>query len=105
MPESRLLQSAYIVPFIVLINILITEVLKQTEFLKGQMGVFIVGIFICLIVYVYFILYNVHTVTRSNLVRDRTIQRFLQWAEHDIKEVQLLKSRYPHTELPGFPKP
>ena len=103
-PESRLLQPAYIVPFIVFVNILITEVLKQAELLKGQIGIVVLSEFILIIVMVFYILYMWHTMTRSRLVRDRTIQRFLQWAEHDIKDVQLLKSRRPHTELPGSPE-
>ena len=38
-PQSRLLQPAYIVPFIVLLNTFIIEILKQAELLKGQMGI------------------------------------------------------------------
>jgi hypothetical protein len=99
--ESRLLQPAYIVPFIVLLNVLIAEILKRAELLKGQMGI------LTLISYVFFlwIIYVVITMgyapIGSDLFVDRTIQRFLQWAEHDIEEKQLHRRRRLCEEIPG----
>jgi hypothetical protein len=103
--ESRLLQPAYIVPFIVLLNVLITELLKQAELLKGRMGILILILYVSAILIIYVVLKMWHVVpTNSGQVIDRTIQRFLQWAEHDIEEAQLLKIRSPHMILPGSPE-
>ena len=103
--ESRLLQPAYIVPFIVLLNVLITELLKQTELLKEwRMGILILFLYVFVLWMVYIVLKTWHMMsTDSGQSIDRAIQRFLQWAEHDIDEAQLLKIRSPHMILPVPP--
>jgi hypothetical protein len=83
-PESRLLQPAYIVPFIVLLNALITEVLKQADLLKWPIGVVTLACYIGYIGLIYYVLTMSVVATTSGRVTDRTIQRFLQWAERDM---------------------
>jgi hypothetical protein len=103
--ESRLLQPAYIVPYLFLLNALIIEVLKQTELLKGQMGIRILISYAFFLFIVLFTLKRLHVMNKwSGQAIDCTIQRFLQWAEHDIEASQRLKIRSPSMELPSSPE-
>ena len=99
-PESRLLQPAYIVPYLVLLNVLIAEVLKQTELLKGWMGVLILYLCFAVIWIGYFVLRTWHVVTSSGHTVDRTIQRFLQWAKRDLAEEQTLSTQRLRANVP-----
>jgi hypothetical protein len=89
------------VPFIVLLNVLITEILKDAHLLQGRMGILTLLCYIFVIYMVYTVLEMLHAVTKSGQVVNRTIQRFLEWAEHDIEEAQRLKIWSPHMELPS----
>jgi hypothetical protein len=93
LPESRLLQPAYIVPFIVLLNVLITEVLKQAEMLKGLVGVKTVIYCALTLLVLYHLLEMWHARTTSGRMTDSTIRRFLQWAERDIEEENFLRTQ------------
>ena len=55
-------------------------------------------------VIIYVVITMRYELIGSDLAVDRTIQRFLQWAEHDMEETQRLNIRSPHTELPGSPE-
>jgi hypothetical protein len=103
-PESRLFQPAYIVPFVVLLNVFVTEILKQAELLKGLMGIRILYLAALAIFLIWGVLALWHWITASGQAVDRTIQRFLQWAEHDMEETQRLRIRSPHMELPSSPE-
>jgi hypothetical protein len=101
LPESRLLQPHYIVPYIVLLNLLLLEVLKKTNFLEGREGILILFLCVYVLVAVYGFLREWHRVTKWGQSEDRNIQRFLQWAECDIEEAQLLRTRRLRAEMPN----
>jgi hypothetical protein len=92
LPEPRLLQPTYIVPFIVLLNTLLLEALKHADLLKGPAGIVILILSTFLLVFLYGVLRVWYGVTNWGQVVDRDIQRFLQWAESDIEEAQRLKT-------------
>jgi hypothetical protein len=89
-PESRQLQPHYIVPYIVLLNLLLLEVLKKADLLEGQRGIYILILSVFVLGLVLVAIWGVrrgwHVVTNWHQVDDRVIQRFLQWAERDIEE-------------------
>ena len=91
-PESRLLQPAYIVPFLVLLNALIAEVLKQAELLKGPIGVHTLTLYVIFIWVTYNVFSFGHIITTSGRAIDRNIQRFLEWAQRDMAEEQFLRA-------------
>ena len=101
LPESRLLQPAYIVPFLVLLNALIAEVLKQAELLKGPIGILTLTTYVLLIWMSYSVLRFGHLMTTSDRAIDRNIQRYLQWAERDMAEEQFLRDQRQRTKAPS----
>jgi hypothetical protein len=100
-PESRLLQPAYIVPYIVLLNALILELLKQANLLQGGMGIPILIVSVLVLVFIYGVLRVWYGVTNWGQPEERSIQRFLRWADLDIEEEQLLRTQRLRAAAPG----
>jgi hypothetical protein len=101
LPESRLLQPVYVVPFIVLLNAIILEVLKQAELLKDPWWRLILPLLVVGLVTLYCVLRVWSIVTNVEQLKDRQLLRFLQWAEHDIDEARVLRTQRLRAELPG----
>jgi hypothetical protein len=89
------------VPYIVLLNTLILEVLKRADVLEGRKGIAILYLYISALLMLFYVLWILRLRLR---VTDRKLQRFLQWAEYDMEEAQLLRTRRPCMGLPGDPE-
>src|SRR5262249_39763254 len=98
---SQLLQPTFIVPYLVLLNTLILEILKQADLLKNPWGGLILYLVIVCLVSLYAVLRLWPIMTNVGQIKDRTLQRFLQWAERDIEEAQVLRAQRLRRELLG----
>jgi hypothetical protein len=102
-----------IVPFVSALWQLAADGIKQADFWKTvppEMPLFrfvLLGLggMIVVMLVLYFFLWHDTTSTMGRKAIYEDIQRFLQWAEVDIEEAQVLRSRHLRTEMPDKHRP
>ena len=97
-PNPRLLQHPLMVPILTITTVLAIEAVKQSAFWQKSrywwfvfFGLYLLGMLITWL----------HTLSELPRRSIQTLQRFLEWAERDIKDQQFLRIHHLPAEAPG----